>query len=133
MRVLAFRLHLRTFSVALTNVDLFDEPVRCDGSSALPNVTGVVLAGGFGTRLRSVLRDSPKVLAQVNNRPFLLILLDQLVDAGVSRIVLCTGYLGDQVRSAVGGHHRESRGLSPTRTGCSYRRSGAARRSDYPD
>jgi phosphoheptose isomerase len=65
----------------------------------------VVLAGGFGTRLRSVLHDRPKVLAEVNGRPFLFRLLDQLADAGVYRIVLCTGHLSEQVRCTVGDAH----------------------------
>ena len=42
------------------------------------DVCGAVLAGGFGTRLRPVLADQPKVLAPVLGRPFLAYLLDQL-------------------------------------------------------
>jgi D-glycero-alpha-D-manno-heptose 1-phosphate guanylyltransferase len=61
-----------------------------------------VLAGGAGTRLRSVVSDRPKVLVPVNGRPFLLILLDQLIAGGADRVVLCTGYLGDQIRDTVG-------------------------------
>jgi D-glycero-alpha-D-manno-heptose 1-phosphate guanylyltransferase len=61
-----------------------------------------VLAGGAGTRLRSVVSDRPKVLVPVNGRPFLLILLDQLIAGGAGRVVLCTGYLGDQIRDTVG-------------------------------
>ena len=75
-------------------------------ASPLPAVTGVVLAGGFGTRLRPVLSDRPKVLAEVNGRPFLFILLDQLADAGVRRMIVCTGHLGDQVRRAAGETYR---------------------------
>ena len=67
----------------MTNADLLHEQASCPGVSALSSVTGVVLAGGFGTRLRSVLSDRPKVLAEVNERPFLFIILDQLVDAGL--------------------------------------------------
>jgi phosphoheptose isomerase len=69
------------------------------------HTAGVVLAGGLGTRLRSVLSDRPKCLAEVGGRPFLRILLDQMAAAGVSRIVLCTGHLGDQVRAAIGNTH----------------------------
>ena len=66
----------------------------------------MILAGGFGTRLQSVLRDRPKVLAEVNGRPFVTILLDQLAGAGVEQIVLCTGHLGDQVQEALGSDYR---------------------------
>jgi len=64
--------------------------------------TGLILAGGLGTRLSSMLGDRPKVLAPVNGRPFLFYLLDQLQAAGLHRVVLSTGHLGQQVRQAVG-------------------------------
>jgi D-glycero-alpha-D-manno-heptose 1-phosphate guanylyltransferase len=64
--------------------------------------TAVILAGGLGTRLRTVVFDRPKVLAPVNGRPFLTYLLDQLTEVGVRRVVLCTGHLGDQVSATFG-------------------------------
>ena len=67
--------------------------------------TAVVFAGGLGTRLRSAVADRPKVLAEVRGRPFLSYLLDQLVDAGFSRAVLCTGYMAEQVEAAFGDAH----------------------------
>ncbi len=75
-------------------------------STAASNVTACVLAGGKGTRLRSVVADRPKVLAEVHGRPFLAFLLDQLVDAGVQRVVLLTGYMGDLVRDTFGSSYR---------------------------
>jgi len=68
----------------------------------LTGITAAVLAGGLGTRLREAVADKPKVLAQVNGRPFLAYLLDTLAGAGVRRAILCTGYLADQVRTAFG-------------------------------
>jgi D-glycero-alpha-D-manno-heptose 1-phosphate guanylyltransferase len=65
-----------------------------------------VLAGGAGTRLRSVVSDRPKALVPINGRPFLVILLDQLIACGANRVVLCTGYLGDQIRETVGDWYR---------------------------
>ena len=35
------------------------------------NLPALILAGGFGTRLRGVLPDLPKLLAPINGRPFL--------------------------------------------------------------
>lgn len=72
----------------------------------LANITAVILAGGFGTRLRSVVSDRPKVLAEVGGRPFLGYLLDQLVAEDVKSVVLCTGYLGEQVQDRLGTHYR---------------------------
>ena len=65
-------------------------------------VTAAVLAGGLGTRLRSVVDDRPKVLAQVHARPFLMFLLDQLAAADFRSVVLCTGYLGEQIHRTFG-------------------------------
>ena len=68
----------------------------------LRDVTAVILAGGLGTRLRPVVADRPKVLAEVHGRPFLAFLLDQLAAAGIRDVVLCIGYRGEQVRAAFG-------------------------------
>jgi len=68
----------------------------------LASVTAVILAGGLGTRLRSVVADRPKVLAEVRGRPFLVYLLDQLAGVGIRYVVLCTRYLGEQVQAAFG-------------------------------
>ena len=70
--------------------------------TSLAEVTAVILAGGLGTRLRSVVADRPKVLAAIQRRPFLVFLLEQLAAAGVRDAVLCTGYLGEQVEDALG-------------------------------
>lgn len=64
-------------------------------------MTGVVLAGGLGTRLRTVLPDTAKPLAPVEGRPFLSYLIDQLNRAEVSPIILCTGHLSDQLRTTI--------------------------------
>ncbi len=65
-------------------------------------MTAAILAGGLGTRLRSVVNNRPKVLAEIHGRPFLAYLLDQLAAAGVRHVVLCTGYLGAQVQKMFG-------------------------------
>ncbi|MBI4510251.1 MAG: nucleotidyltransferase family protein [Deltaproteobacteria bacterium] len=68
----------------------------------LADVVAAILAGGKGTRLEPVVSDRPKVLADVSGRPFLAYLLDQLVAAGVRRVVLCTGYKASQVSGKIG-------------------------------
>jgi D-glycero-alpha-D-manno-heptose 1-phosphate guanylyltransferase len=60
----------------------------------------VILAGGFGTRLSSKLRDLPKSMAPIGSRPFLAILLDQLVAAGCERVLLSVGYLRNVIQDA---------------------------------
>jgi len=62
----------------------------------------IVLAGGFGTRLRGVLPDLPKPLAPVGGRPFLSIVLGQLRDHGFNSAVLSVGYRHELIRRAFG-------------------------------
>ena len=68
----------------------------------MSNLTAVVLAGGLGTRLRSVVKDQPKVLAEIAGRPFLSYLLEQLARWRIEEVVLCIGYLGGQIESQFG-------------------------------
>ena len=74
--------------------------------TGLDDTTAVILAGGLGTRLREVVSDRPKVMAEVNGRPFLAYLLDQLATAGISRVVLCTGYMASQIQDTFGDSYR---------------------------
>ncbi len=66
---------------------------------ALSGIDVAILAGGLGTRLRPVLPDTPKILAPVDGRPFLEILLDHLQRCGAGRVVLCLGHLASQVEA----------------------------------
>ena len=52
----------------------------------------VILAGGKGTRLQSVVSDRPKPMAEVAGRPFIEWLILALKAQGLRRMVLCTGY-----------------------------------------
>lgn len=66
----------------------------------------VVLAGGFGTRLKGCIDNIPKPLAPVGGKPFLCLLLDYLYANGVHRTVISTGYLAEKVEEAIGGRYR---------------------------
>lgn len=57
----------------------------------------IILAGGLGTRLRSVLQDVPKPMAPVNGRPFLELLLCSLSARGVERVILSLGHMAEVV------------------------------------
>jgi D-glycero-alpha-D-manno-heptose 1-phosphate guanylyltransferase len=72
----------------------------------ISGITVAILAGGLGTRLREAVADTPKVLAEVNGRPFLTYILDRLADAGAGRVVLCTGYLAERITRTLGGRYR---------------------------
>ncbi|MGP8155333.1 MAG: nucleotidyltransferase family protein [Candidatus Acidiferrales bacterium] len=60
-------------------------------------IPAILLVGGMGTRLRPVLRTTPKPLAPIGNAPFLQLLVRQLRSQGIRRLVMCTGHLADQV------------------------------------
>lgn len=66
-----------------------------DTTDKIPKV--LLLVGGLGTRLRSVVPSAPKALAPVGNRPFLELLVRQLSSQGARRLVMCTGYLGRDI------------------------------------
>lgn len=62
----------------------------------------IVLAGGFGTRLRQVVADVPKPMAPIAGRPFLEILLGSLAQKGFSRVVLSLGFMAEKISDHFG-------------------------------
>ena len=62
----------------------------------------VILAGGMGTRLKPLTEQIPKVMAPVNGKPFLGHLLELLRGYGIDNVILCVGYLPEQVRDYFG-------------------------------
>lgn len=61
-----------------------------------------ILAGGLGTRLGSVVRDTPKPLLEVAGKPFVRWQLELLKRHGARRVVLCVGYLGERIEERIG-------------------------------
>lgn len=57
----------------------------------------IILAGGFGTRLQSVVSDVPKPMAPINAIPFLNYMFDYLKFYNIEHVVLSTGYLSEKV------------------------------------
>lgn len=57
----------------------------------------IILAGGFGTRLRSVVKNVPKPMVDIAGKPFLSYLLTHLKKYGATDIVLSVGYLQDKI------------------------------------
>ena len=103
--------------------------------NGLKGIEAIILAGGLGKRLQKVVSDRPKVLADVNGRPFAYFLLDQLVEAGIGRVLFCTGYMGERVEEAIGNQYRTlrldySRENSPLGTGGALRNAKDMLRGD---
>jgi D-glycero-alpha-D-manno-heptose 1-phosphate guanylyltransferase len=62
----------------------------------------LLLVGGLGTRLRSVLSDKPKPLAPIGDISFLELLVMQLASQGLHRLVMCTGFQAGQIQQEFG-------------------------------
>lgn len=67
----------------------------------------IILAGGLGTRLRSVVSGLPKCMAPVDGKPFLWYLLELLKLYGVTHVILSLGYKHEAVTSWVEEHKGE--------------------------
>jgi D-glycero-alpha-D-manno-heptose 1-phosphate guanylyltransferase len=95
-----------------------------------------ILAGGLGTRLRSVVNNVPKVMAPINGAPFFNYLLDGLIVQGARGALLCTGFEGEQIRAYYSDNYR-SLGLTysneeqPLGTAGALRRCIAKIQSDH--
>ncbi len=70
--------------------------------SDLSRVTAVILAGGLGTRLQKAVSNQPKVMAEINGKPFLYYVLDQLAEVDIKRVVISTGYMADKIEEVIG-------------------------------
>jgi D-glycero-alpha-D-manno-heptose 1-phosphate guanylyltransferase len=66
----------------------------------------IVLAGGLGTRLRSVVSDLPKAMAPIAGQPFLAYLLQFLESQGIARVVLAVGYRNESIRGSFGARYQ---------------------------
>ncbi len=67
----------------------------------------ILLAGGLGTRLRKMVKDVPKPMAEVKGRPFLEYLFDFLISYKVKKVVLSVGYKKEIIIGYFGDKYRE--------------------------
>jgi len=58
----------------------------------------IVLVGGFGTRLRTIVTDLPKPMAPIQDKPFLAHLLLNLKRHGITSVILPIHYMGEKIR-----------------------------------
>jgi NDP-sugar pyrophosphorylase family protein len=72
----------------------------------LSNICILILCGGFGKRLRSIVSDRQKVLADVVGHPFITFILDQISYAGGKDVILCTGFMGEQIECFLGKRYK---------------------------
>jgi D-glycero-alpha-D-manno-heptose 1-phosphate guanylyltransferase len=57
----------------------------------------IILAGGFGTRLQSIVNNVPKCMAPVNGKPFISYVVNHLLSQGVNRIIFSLGYKSESI------------------------------------
>jgi NDP-sugar pyrophosphorylase family protein len=69
---------------------------------SLEGVPAILLVGGMGKRLQSVVPSIPKPLARVGNLPFLELVVLQLSVQGIRRLVMSTGHLAEQIEQHFG-------------------------------
>ena len=65
----------------------------------------IILAGGFGTRLRSVISEIPKVLAPIKEKPFLEHMLKNFQNNGITRVIMAVGYKKEYIQEYFGNNY----------------------------
>ena len=97
----------------------------------------IILAGGKGTRLRELVNDRPKPLADVNGKPFIEYIMDYLLQQHASHFILATGYMKKTFRTHFGDSYKEipisfSEEESPLGTGGAIVKAQALLRENKP-
>jgi MurNAc alpha-1-phosphate uridylyltransferase len=91
-----------------------------------------ILAGGLATRLHPITQTIPKALVEVAGQPFILRQLDYLKRQGVHRVVLCIGYLGEEIQALVGDGSARGLSISYSQDGPKLMGTGGALRQALP-
>jgi len=91
-----------------------------------------VLAGGLATRLRPATETIPKALIDINGEPFVAHQFRLLRRAGVERVVMCTGHLGDRIEDFLGDGSRFGLAVSYSADGPNLRGTAGAVRNALP-
>jgi D-glycero-alpha-D-manno-heptose 1-phosphate guanylyltransferase len=91
----------------LENSDLQSSPFRFPAkgkNEVRGGYEAIILAGGLGTRLQSVVSDVPKCMAPVNGIPFINFIITYLKKEGVERFIFSLGYKSEMVIDYVNNH-----------------------------
>lgn len=91
-----------------------------------------ILSGGLATRLRPLTETIPKSLVEVRGEPFAAHQLRLLQQAGVSKVVMCVGYLGEMVREFTGDGSRFGMDIQYSFDGPSLRGTAGALKQAFP-
>ncbi len=67
----------------------------------------IILAGGLGTRLQSVVSDRPKCMALINGKPFLYYICQQLMKFHFCKIIFSVGYKKEMIIDYITSHRKE--------------------------
>lgn len=65
----------------------------------------IILAGGLGTRLRTVVSDLPKCMAPVAGKPFLYFVIEYLLKQGIDKFIFSLGYKSEVIIDYVNEQH----------------------------
>ena len=77
----------------ISNIEKINSPFRRQGGEA------IILAGGLGTRLRSVVADLPKCMAPVAGKPFLYYVIEHLQKQGINKFIFAVGYKSEAIEN----------------------------------
>jgi len=91
------------------------------------DVPVLILCGGLGTRLRSVLSDSPKILAPIGDKLFIDFLFSELKKQGVRKVILALGYKAEKVQTYLNAKSYEGMNISIVVEGTPLGTAGAIR------
>jgi dTDP-glucose pyrophosphorylase/CBS domain-containing protein len=97
-------------SHSVRQIPLVDTQERVCGLAVLdelvedpqPPVKAVVMAGGYGKRLMPLTADTPKPLLRVGDKPLIQRLVQQLKQAGISKVNISTHYKAEQISECLG-------------------------------
>ena len=73
----------------------------------MKKIKAILLAAGYGTRLRPITLETPKCLVEVNNKPLLMHWLEKLENLGCSEVIINTHYLNKKVEKFLENFHSE--------------------------
>ena len=82
-----------------------DNPSSGDGGIT----EAIILAGGLGTRLRSVVPDLPKCMAPVNGKPFIAYVIDHLQKQGIEKFIFSLGFKHEMIAEYLNSFQEKSR------------------------
>jgi D-glycero-alpha-D-manno-heptose 1-phosphate guanylyltransferase len=66
----------------------------------------IIIAGGFGTRLKNLVKELPKSMAPIRDKPFLAYILEHLLEYRIEKVVVAAGYRHEEIISYFGNYYK---------------------------